>query len=1354
MPAKPDIYIKRSYERRDERDLPVSEPLCESRGFDAYVLLGEPGSGKTEAFRHEADACGGLYRKARDFTLVQAAEIAGDRIVFIDGLDERRAMGGSAHPPLEDIRLHLDALGRPRFRLSCREADWLGDNDREALSMVAPSRRIEVLRLEPLSKDGILALLVHCDVPDPGDFYSKAQAHRLDAALGNPQVLKLLAAAMASGDWPTSKAEIFERACNELARDKNRVHQTATPSRPPRDAIVEAAGYLDAILLLSGKESFTRIDDPSDPSIVPLSELARTGLPLVEAMGSNLFRASSDFARTYLHRSVAEYLGGGYIAGQIERHGLPAERIVAACVGDDGGIAPDLRGLCAWICARSPKARLTLIDRDPLGVVLYGDVATMPRADKEQIFLALKREANRYPGFRKDDWTAEPFGGLSTADMLPSLEAYLRAPIVSDGDQAFVDCVLDAIANGERLGSLEPLLVQLAQTDALWPSVRKSAIAAIARVSSTTESLLKLVDDIHSGTVVDRDDELLGSLLIRLYGEREIPVTKVLDYLRTPKEKNLIGTYWQFWSPTLVQSTAIEDLPALMADLGTRRKALAEFWEQQHIARNLAGEALVRTLEHYGDSASDEQVYEWLDAGLDHWGNESIDLDELKLVRAWISARPARYKAIAERPIEACRTAADVDMCLRRVRSRLFDAAEPADIVDWYLTKSSVEAQPDISQFYFHLAVAGLHRRERSELLSDASLDLLDSWVARFPKMARWREDATSYPINHWRREEHQQSTKRKTGEVEDKRKIVAAFRAEIGNIASGVARPRLMFELSEIYEGRRIEGRGNTPRERLKNFFDEDPALVDASLSGLERVVLRNDLPSAEDAIALHLKRKFHYIRSAALVGMERRFKKDPARALDLPDRTLRALCAYRLTALLGESPAWYEALAAAQPALVAAVLIESCSRGMAARQEHVDGLSSLGYDPEMKAVAAIAVPKLLAGFPSRAKAEHLKSWLDPLLRGMLMYVRRDEAVDLVQQKQDSGLSPPQRLYWLASGLLLDAPRYFDDLVVFVGNNQRRREQLGNFLGRHAPDLSPMIERLPDEALAYLVELLGPGSSDDLLQGLRRRGALNEASKVVRLAIRVLEQRQAETTPRLLERLIELPSIRNWQYTLRSALHTVRNARRAASLVALTPVQVSRMIANDVPANAADLSAIVVAHLRDLATKIQRGSTNDYKQYWNLESSKPRIENDCRDALLSQLSERLGGMGEVGIPAAKEGHVAHEQRADIIVSYGGVRGFCIPIEVKRESYRKDGNTIWTALRSQLIERYAAYPLAHGHGIYLVFWFGGADLPASPFGVKPRTAAELEAQLRSLLLPEDQRIEIVVMDCSLPTAGS
>ena len=98
---------------------------------------------------------------------------------------------------------------------------------------------------------------------------------------------------------------------------------------------------------------------------------------------------------------------------------------------------------------------------------------------------------------------------------------------------------------------------------------------------------------------------------------------------------------------------------------------------------------------------------------------------------------------------------------------------------------------------------------------------------------------------------------------------------------------------------------------------------------------------------------------------------------------------------------------------------------------------------------------------------------------------------------------------------------------------------------------------------------------------------------------------------------LLHNPALGSWDYMIRSALNTVRVARRSASLAPLKPREASQIISNDAPANAGDLSAIVVGHLRDLALKIRNGATNDYKQYWNLESDTPKIENECRDALL-----------------------------------------------------------------------------------------------------------------------------------------
>ena len=121
-------------EKRDPtRD---SRPLSEFRDAPAYVLLGDPGSGKTTAFKTECEALGEEACKvdARDFvelSLKEHPEWRG-RTLFIDGLDEVRVGVADVRKPFDRLRNRLEKLGRPRFRLSCREADWLGKKRLEA----------------------------------------------------------------------------------------------------------------------------------------------------------------------------------------------------------------------------------------------------------------------------------------------------------------------------------------------------------------------------------------------------------------------------------------------------------------------------------------------------------------------------------------------------------------------------------------------------------------------------------------------------------------------------------------------------------------------------------------------------------------------------------------------------------------------------------------------------------------------------------------------------------------------------------------------------------------------------------------------------------------------------------------------------------------------------------------------------------------------------------------------------------------------------------------------------------------------------------------------------------------------
>ena len=157
-----------------------SRPLTAFRTVPAYVLLGDPGSGKSTSFDSERTALGdeACLVTARDF-LAFDPDVHPEwraRTLFIDGLDEVRAGSADARTPLDELRRRLDSLGRPRFRLSCREADWLGPNDRANLARVTPDAGLTVLRLDPLTEDDIERILnAHSGIDDVPSFMATAR---------------------------------------------------------------------------------------------------------------------------------------------------------------------------------------------------------------------------------------------------------------------------------------------------------------------------------------------------------------------------------------------------------------------------------------------------------------------------------------------------------------------------------------------------------------------------------------------------------------------------------------------------------------------------------------------------------------------------------------------------------------------------------------------------------------------------------------------------------------------------------------------------------------------------------------------------------------------------------------------------------------------------------------------------------------------------------------------------------------------------------------------------------------------------------------------------------------------------
>ena len=135
------------------------------------------------------------------------------------------------------------------------------------------------------------------------------------------------------------------------------------------------------------------------------------------------------------------------------------------------------------------------------------------------------------------------------------------------------------------------------------------------------------------------------------------------------------------------------------------------------------------------------------------------------------------------------------------------------------------------------------------------------------------------------------------------------------------------------------------------------------------------------------------------------------------------------------------------------------------------------------------------------------------------------------------------------------------------------------------------------------------------------------QASRLVNDLIQRLASSPAKDASDALACLLADPALSGWHDALSQAQDAQRITWRDASYRHPTIEQVCQTLNGGTPANPGDLTALVMDQLFALADQIRRGNTDDWRQYWNEPHNKPptpKHEDRCRDALLSDLRQRL----------------------------------------------------------------------------------------------------------------------------------
>lgn len=1334
----------------DSRTSPVApspDGLQAFRDLPAWVLLGEPGAGKTEAFKMEAEATGGKCLRIAEFIDSDLDEDLRGKTLFLDGLDEIRA-GTGGENTLVRVRRQLKRLGAPPFRIACRAADWYGGLDAEDLKSASADGRIVALQLEPLSAGDILTLLRdNHGVADPHAFVEQAERLGLDGLLGNPQTLGLLAQAIEGDQWPKNRDETYRLACEKLADEANRRHRNKARARPcPVANLLDAAGQLCAVLLLSDQTGIALDADSADTRFISLDGCTPPDTEAAaRAVHSKLFRPEGVERVTPSHRSVAEYLAARWLARQIDSAGLPLGRVLNLLLGQDGRTVAGLRGLYAWLALHCLKARTRLIEADPLTVVLYGDVKPMPTQDKRRLLDGLRREAQRYHGFRWGVRNTHPFGALADTELREDFLAVLQAPGYDDADQAFLSCVLDVLAEGQAQPEMGAALPGIVRDDRLWPRVRHDALDVWLKSVATPQAALSLLDDITAGRVSDEDDELAGILLRQLYPEQIAPES-LFQHLHMPKQANLIGIYLWFWEEVLPEKAPDQHLPALLDELGEHPERVFPDDSRMFGLHEMADALLARGITLHGDAISDERLFAWLGIGARRHGGMVRKDNTQRTISEWMGNRPERYKALLSHCFKQCESQERARSCVRSQILRLHNSTPPEDLGLWHLEQADKTANDELSQLHLTDAVNALiYQRGMGGL----SLELIESWAMAHPDRQHLLAPLLTWEIDPWRLEDATHRISHEQEQREAKRNTTARLQSQLRDIQSGTARVDLMHQLAEVWMNRHMNTRGDTPAERFDNYCENGPELLAMAEAGFRLCPERDDLPTVPEIIDLSIKQQErYYIARPCLVGMELRWR-DGVETVDaLPDEALRRMVAFRLTDGTGNTPDWFIYLVRQRPELVAEVLVDYASATLKAGKDHANGLYPLERDPDYRAVAALAAPRLLESFPVRARSGQLHL-LENLLKATLRYAPEQLPALIERKLSMKGMDAAQKVYWLATATLLDPEHYESELWRHVGKSELRANHLSGFLGERLGQ-ADQDYALSAGTLGKLIERIVPHAEIEWLKG---GGIVTDAMQrgdQIRALIGRLGALATPEAEREIDRLLGLPTLRKLKPLLEATRHELMQRRRESEFRFLPPREVAQILANQAPASIADLAALALDVLDDIARDIRQDNDDGFRGFWNVWTEKneqkkaPREENYCRDALIPRLRARFDPLG---VSCQPEKDHANDKRADLSLSY--LAKFELPIEIKRDSNKE---SLWSGLRNQLIEQYATAPRAFGYGIYLVLWFGGDGMPrATDGGKKPRSPEELRTRLEAQLDPlERRRIFVRVLDVSWP----
>lgn len=1315
--------------------------------FPNIVLLGDPGAGKTHLFKQFAALQEAKYLTVRHF--LSGVPIDNQKTLFIDALDEKRSASNSSDV-VDDIVRRLFSQPPQNVRISCRSQDWLGESDLSAfLPYFEQTGGYVVLHLQSLSKEEQTAILQANGLEHPEAFLAEAEKHAASEFLYNPQNLLMLAEAVKEGNWPRTRSELFHSATQFLLTEHSREHTRLTSGIYTCDELEYPAGSICALRILSDVSGVSLLPNDIRPEYPSYRTISFFSHEIIRAALSRRVFSAGDEVETveYSHRTIAEYLAAKWLAGIVDK-GLPMGRL-RSMLGFEGYPSSELRGLHAWLAVFLPQYAQVFIEADPYGVLTYGDAASLPIAEKQNLLVALSKLSERDPWFRNHGLNSY-LNGFATVEMEAQLRQIVRDPHSSFSLRMIV---LESLSVATPIVALSDDLINIAKSEDSSYAEKEEAITALIHFGVSGQKFSvrfygELKDKNHDSI---RLRNHIIQLLYKDYFTPQDIAQLLIDTLNITSERLPIGALWR-----LNDIVPTADLLAIFEHLERYHTAYSKDWyssakNHYEIVHFLEAGLLQILSEKNGYSTS--QIWLCLKTFYSYSHNHrygGYDNVQKSIVQE-IKNRSWQYEDIIDAAIISFTSYDTNYLFLYEFGGSTFHLIPDEILLARFIHYlSHAEADSEKIECIYRLTFPVLYRCAKP---SQETFEFLSAYCHLNVKLTTLFETSIVCEIDDWR-------VKHNLNKIAYEKELNAARYED-----------RHSFELcrQEIVSGQHLDWLKHISYIYYSKYSDVDDKLtpvqrcaeilgaenVTDAISGLLAILNRSDLPTIDELNCALLKREHYGWWYAVLAGSDELFKKHTDVTQWNEDLLTTLLALDVILAIFTKdnnvvsdySLPWKRDVILNKTAFFIKTYYHIINFCMNNQLQDIRALNYLLNDTCIPIDYAVPlVMRLTKEHPDDVlHLQNLVGWL---------LAHPESHAELLQLSElmiahPSKLKNPSYQIWLVCTYLF-SPDQCQDLFLSESNS--------------APEMIALIRQLSGKAK------IGRGSSEQRLSLTQLEAIITVSATHFPNADRVARNdsnsannwEYADFIKRLIddvssfssydagevfERLLLLPECTSYRGYLLHAQSNQKVRYRESQFQHTNWKQALNTLKNKTPANVMDLYALLLDHLQDIANRITYENTDIYKQFWNENGNGkilvPKPEESCRNFFLELLRARLHPLQIICEP---EGHMVSGKRADIIISLPGIK---IPIEIKRD-YHRD---VWSALNEQLDQLYTTNPDAAGYGIYLVFWFGASRPNAIPRPAKdtppPVNATTMEDILNEAVpMVKRDRLSAIVIDVS------